>query len=329
MISLSIMTRFIGTSFKITPVYITGNGTALTDLSSVAKLLNNKIFGSGEIPDTGWLSLQSAKYREDIISEKIQISKLPDGFEVLPATGVRDALDAGLKTKLPPSVYLALSNSERYLLKPVDFIFFKEADLFCLISSIGSGYVNSAIGLLESSPFGNQGFTINKYPAQFNISPDLILWLLHVNYDIQKKISPDLTITDILRLDGVLKVPNSLQYSGASTPDHLIELKLSIAQKRTFTSVELILKHTSGIFQFSMNTDGCVELSSTNCEFCENESRNIRNLAKIIQIYKVIIPELKRHYTQDTVWFTSGRDAFIAKCSNDCANILQKTQSNE
>ena len=36
------MTRFIGTSFKITPVSITGNGTASADLSSVAKLLNNK-----------------------------------------------------------------------------------------------------------------------------------------------------------------------------------------------------------------------------------------------------------------------------------------------
>ena len=75
-----------------------------------------------------------------------------------------------------------------------------------------------------------------------------------------------------------------------------------------------------------MNTDGCVELNSTNCEFCENESRNIRNLAKIIKIYKVIIPELKKYYTQDTVWFTDGRDSFIDKCSNDCTNTLQKNK---
>lgn len=315
------MTRFTGTSFKITPISITGNNIASEELSSIANLLNEKIFGLGNVPDSGWLSFQSANNKESITREKIQILKFPDDSEALPATGVREVLDASLKKKLPPSVYLGLSDKSKYSLRSLDFLFYKDKKLFCLISSTGSSNVASAISLLESYPIGNKGFTINKYPSEFSIPADLILWLLYVNYEKNRIISSNLKINDIVRLDGVLKVPNSLQYSGASTPENLIELKLSIAQKRTFTGVELILNLPNAIFQFSMNTDGCVELNSSHCELLEDEARVVRNLAKIIHIYKVIIPKLKEYYFLDTEWHSHVRDEFIIKCSSDCKKI--------
>lgn len=319
------MTRFTGNSFRITPLSILGRNEECENINYITNLINEKSFGSAYIPDSGWIYFQSAKNRERIDkSKKIQSLKLPDDFEVLPATGVMEVLDTSLKNKLPPSIYLELSEKQKYIIKPIDFLFYNYTNLFCLVSTTNSTDVNFAINnFLSNYPFVDRGFTINKYPQNFSIPADLILWLLYIYYEKNKMINSNLIINDICRLDGVLKAPNSLQYSGESTPENIIELKFSIAKKRTFTKIEFILKIKDNIFQFSINTDGCVEFKPSYCAFYEKEEDiHKRNLAKAVEIYKVIIPELKEEYFLDKEWSSHNRNEFINKCATDCNRSL-------
>lgn len=99
-------------------------------------------------------------------------------------------------------------------------------------------------------------------------------------------------------------------------------MKYSIAQNRIFTKVELTLKINGDIFQFNLDTTGCVEFKPSMSEYCKESEDINANLSKATHIYKAIIPTLKNTYQSDTQWFSHTRNDFIRKCADDCKKEL-------
>ena len=320
------MTRFTGNSFKITPVCIEGKNNNEEKIDFISELMNKRIFDISTIPNAGWVAFQASKNRESIDSKiPIETTALGNNTEMLSATGIVDRLDNKLKKSLTPSLYSQLPQNNKYFQVPTDFLFYNNNDkLFCLISSTNSKSVDIADKeFLNNFPFTDYGYTINRNPSEFNIPSDLILWMLYLYYEKEGKINSNYIISDVELLNGRLKVPVSLQYSGRSTPEHLMELKYSIAKRRMFTKVEFMAKANEDIFQFSMDTTGCVEFHPSLCEYNvddDNVSKN--NLAKAINIYVSLIPALKGAYHSDSTWPSSEREKFISKCATDCKNDL-------
>lgn len=283
------MTRFTGNSFKITPVLIEGIKEKHDDINFISDILNDRIFDSKEIPNAGWVPFQAVKVREMIdLSQKIQSMDLSNETKILPVTALVDRLDKSLQAKIPPSIYSELPEEKKYSTIPTDYLFYTHnTSLFCLISAISK--VDISINeFLNNIPFSDYGYMINKNPLEYTIPNDLILWILHRYYEKNGEITPNIVITDVSLLDGVLRVPNSIQYAGKSTPDYLTELKYSIALKRTFTKVAFTIKLNGDVFQFSLDTSGCVEFKPSMCEFSEKDDNLIReNLSKATCIYDV------------------------------------------
>ena len=318
------MTRFIGNSFRITPVLIEGIDKKHEDMGFITKILNERIFDLKEIPHAGWASLQASKVREMIdLTQEIQSINLLDDTEILPATAFVDRLDKSLQTKLPPTNYAELPIEKKYSTIPIDYLFYvHNSSLYCLISAITN--VDISINeFLNNVPFSDYRYMINKNPLEYAIPSDLILWILYKYYEKNGEITKDIIVSDVSLLDGKLRVPNSIQYAGKSTPDYLTELKYSIALKRTFTKVEFTIKIKGNIFQFSIDTIGCVEFKPSMCEFDEKDDNLIReNLSKAICIYMQIIPTLKKLYASDKQWNDNLKGSFVKKCAGDCKDEL-------
>ena len=320
------MTRFIGNSFKITPILIEVNNEKFKDIDFISKIINERIFNLDTIPNAGWIHFQPAKFREMVETEHlIQPINLHNKFRVLPATALVDRIDNNLMKKIPPTIYADLPEEKKYLTIPIDYIFYNNNNsLFCLISATYQKNVDFSIkDFLTNFPFTDYGYAINKNPIQYTIPNDLILWVLYRYYEKNGEIDSNIIVSDVSQLDGRLKVPNSIQYAGKSTPEYLTELKYSIALNRTFTKIEFTLKMNGYIFQFNLDTTGCVQFKPSMCEYCEeDENENNKNLAKAIHIYNVIIPTLKKTYNSDKLWASNFRNDFIKKCAADCKDKL-------
>lgn len=319
------MTRFIGNSFRITPVLIEGKDGKSEEIDFISKILNERIFDLDTIPNAGWVHFQSAKIREMIDTKQlIQPIDLSNEYRILPATALVDRIDNNLPKKIPPAMYADLPLEKKYSTIPIDYLFYKHDNLLlCLISTISQ--VDLSIkDFLNNFPFSDYGYAINKNPREYTIPSDLILWILYRYYEQNGKINSNSIVTDISQLDGRLKIPNSIQYTGKSTPDYLTELKYSIAKlNRTFTKIEFTMKMNGDIFQFNLDTNGCVQFKPSMCEYCKkDEDENTKDLAKAIRIYNFAIPTLKKEYYSDKLWASNLRNDFIANCAAYCKNEL-------
>lgn len=319
------MTRFIGNSFRITPVLIEGKNNDYEQLDFISKILNERIFDLNSIPNAGWVHFQTARIREMVDTKKlIKPIDLSNGSAILPATALVDRLDPNLPKKIPPAMYTDLPEEKKYTTIPIDYLFYNYNNLLlCLISAIPK--VDLSIkDFLNNFPFSDYGYAINKNPREYTIPSDLILWILYRYYEKKGEIDSNIIVSDVSQLDGRLKVPNSIQYTGKSTPDYLTELKYSIAKlNRTFTKIEFTIKMNGDIFQFNLDTTGCVQFKPSMCEFYEkDENENSNGLAKAIYIYNEIIPTFKRIYNSDKLWDSNLKNDFITKCATDCKNEL-------
>jgi len=327
------MTRFIGDSFKITPIHLsvqTKEGKSIETLHKISELIKTRQYNNAQLPNAGWVPFQHIKSRESLIKDlEINPISLPNKTQALPTTAVVDRIDARLRNTIPPNEYLRLPATIKYNLIPLDFVFYQNKKLFCLISATSQKPVDVSIKeFLNNAPFTDKGFVIDKNPADFVIASDLILWLIFKNMEHKGKINNEIVVSDIHLLDGQLQVPISLNYKGHSTPEYLEELQYSISKKRAFNILGLTLKLGKDLFQFVINTSGCVEFKPSECEYFEDEKdENLRNLAKLVQIFNVIIPSIKKIYQEDEAWQKKDREFFRQKCAAFCTESLDKQYS--
>jgi hypothetical protein len=321
------MTRFTGNSFKITPFLIEGRTGDNVTMDYISKVLNERKFATEIIPNTGWVVFQYANDRESYDTKSpIKSLKLPNGINIVPVTALGDKLDTKMKNKMPPNIYLSLPESKKYDTIPTDLIFFnqkagEQERLFCLLSTTSDRTVDYIIReFLENYPLADHGYTINKNPSEFAVPSDLITWLIYKKYEMNGVLDGQIKINDISLMHGGLKVPVHFEYKGPSTLEYLPEVKYSIAQRRSFQKAEFSFTFGKDIFQFMMDTNGCIEFKPSLCEFFEREQNvTARNLSKALQIYTVVIPGFKQLYRADDEWFSKKKEDFIAKCIKDCA----------
>ncbi|HUU87175.1 MAG TPA: hypothetical protein VMX17_05405 [Candidatus Glassbacteria bacterium] len=320
------MPRFTGNAFKITPVHFFGNDKKLEKPEKILPLVKQRMYDIDQIPSAGWVPFQNIRSRESLNHEiPFQIFNLSEKQKIFPVTSIVDKVDTQLRSRISPTDYDKLPLKNKYYQKPIDFIFFnKDKKLFCLISASNPSTVDyTTKEFLLNHPFNDLGFSIDKNPNDFIISPDLILWLLYRSMEKGGEIDSKIFISDISLLDGQLIVPIKLKYEGQATTEYVTELKQSIFLKRTFNDVEMTIKTNGNLFKFKLFSNGCIEFTPSESEFNEEEKNEyLRNLGKSIEIYNNLIPALKMAYRSDKMWEPKEREAFRKKCACDCQIII-------
>ena len=138
------MTRFIGDSFRVTPLKLNAENSDHEKLPFISRILNEKRFNPNEIPSDGWLSFQSVRDQIDSDSEICSLD-FPDGRTIVPCTVVKHKLVSTLKKRLPPSVYDELPIESKYRYDPLDLIFFiTDNKLYVLLSANNQNVVDMA-----------------------------------------------------------------------------------------------------------------------------------------------------------------------------------------
>jgi len=306
------MTRFIGNSFRVTPLLVTCRDPNRKNLETIAKLVEKRRYNLDKPPDVGWVSFASMKDGREY-SEKIIIWKLPNDLDILPVAGMVDVFDTKLKKRLPPNIYAELPTRNRYYQIPMDFVFYKKDDkLYTLISSTNERSVNISIKqFLENEPLSDYGFIFQKNPEDFKYGGDLILWLLYRYYEKRGLINGNILIKDCSLLTGMSHTPNIFEYGGRATPTYLDEVKLSIARKRVFDKVMLTLKFKGNLFEFLLHDDGRVEFKASECEYLPGEKDILKkNLGILTYFYTDIIPEIKKAYNNNYEKWVKVREKF-------------------
>ncbi len=319
------MTRFIGDSFRVTPLKLNAENPDSEKLPFISRILNERKFDPSNIPSDGWLSFQTA--REDIDSDsEICSLKFSDEKAILPCTVVKHRLVTTLKRRLPASVYDELPVEIKYRYDTLDFVFFEKGNkLYALVSANNQNVVDYAINqYLKNNPFSEYGFVFDKNPTDLQIHSDLIYWILYRFFEKKQTINSNIFIRDAYLIEGNAKVPITMKYEGKDLPKYLTELKYSMCQNRPFERIGLKLDFKSHIFEFIICSDGCTEFYASDSEYLNLEDNRQDNLSKLTYIYTEIIPEIKKAYQDDKTDWPSRKKEFLKRMAIDASAAIPR-----